>query len=221
MTRTTLTSRLKKIVFPRRRAETPLWEGDREFTSLLEEIAGRTLVSPDRCFMLFQFARQAAHLGGEMAEVGVYRGGTARLLARACPERLLHLFDTFSGLPPVDPDIDLHRESEFADSSLETVRNYLAGLENVRLHPGTFPASARELAGRRFGFVHVDVDIYRSTVDCLDFFYPRLLPGGVMAFDDYGWEGCPGVRKALDEFLASRPEYPIRTVRHQCVLIKQ
>ncbi len=221
MTKTTLSSRLKKVFLPRCRARTRIWEGDREFTALFNEIAGRTLVSPDRCFMLFQFARQAAGLGGEMAEVGVYRGGTARLLARTCPERILHLFDTFSGLPPADPDIDLHRESEFADSSLEAVREYLSGLENIRLHPGTFPVSAGELGDSRFCFVHVDVDIYRSTADCLDFFYPRLLPGGVMAFDDYGWEGCPGVKKALDEFLASRPESPILTARHQCVLIRQ
>lgn len=219
--KTSLNSLLNKAVPSRRRGEDPVWRSDREFSALFKEIEGRTLVSPDRCFMLFQFARHAAGRGGEMAEVGVYRGGTARLLARTCPGRTFHLFDTFSGLPPVDPGIDLHREAEFSDSSLDAVRDYLSGLENLRFHPGTFPDSARKLAGNRFCFVHVDVDIYRSTADCLDFFYPRLAPGGVMAFDDYGWEGCPGVKKALDEFLASRPEFPILTARHQCVLIKQ
>ena len=218
--KTTLRSRLKKALGPPRGNEERIWRRDREFATLLGEIESRTLVDPDRCYMIYQFARQAGAREGEMAEVGVYRGGTARLIARTCPDRTVHLFDTFSGMPPVEPEIDRHRESEFADAELEDVRDFLAGLNNIRFHPGTFPDTARQLEDSRFCFVHIDVDIYRSTLACLEFFYPRLVPGGITVIDDYGWEGCPAVMKALDEFLAARPEFPIRTGPYQCVLIK-
>lgn len=211
---------LKKTGRFRRERHDPIRKREKEFTALFREVEGRTLVSPDRCFMLFQFARHATTLPGEMAEVGVYRGGTARLLSRTCPEKIIHLFDTFSGMPPVDEDIDLHREAEFSDAPLQSVQTYLADRKNLRFHPGTFPQTARDLADRRFCLVHVDVDIYRSVADCLDFFYPRLVPGGCLVFDDYDWEGCPGVKKALDEFLAGKTIHPIRTARHQCLLIK-
>ena len=61
--------------------------------------------------MLFQFALSAARLQGDVAEVGVYRGGTARLLSRAvAPARkTVRLFDTFEGMPSTDPQRDRHR----------------------------------------------------------------------------------------------------------------
>jgi len=69
-------------------------------------------------------------------------------------------------------------------------------------------------------FIYADVDIYQSTRSCLDFFYPRMVHGGVMIFDDYEWKGCPGVKKAISEFLAGKNEIPIITTRYQCILLK-
>lgn len=53
-------------------------------------------------------------------------------------------------------------------------------------------------------FVHVDVDLYQSAIDCCKYFYRLLVPGGVMIFDDYGFGTCPGVRLAVDEFFKGR-----------------
>jgi len=197
-----------------------IWSHDPEFLKILEEISGRTLVAQDRLFMLFQLARLTAPLPGAMAEVGVYRGGTARLLARACPQKALHLFDTFSGMPQADPSLDRHHQGDFADTSLAEVKEYLADCPRLHFHPGLFPASAASLPPQPYALVYLDVDLYHSTKDGLEYFYPMLVKGGAIVCDDYEWKGCPGVKKALDEFLAGKPEKVFVTARYQCAIIK-
>ncbi len=199
------------------------WNSDPEFRRRLEEVRGRTLVNPVRCHVLDQYLRSVAGLPGDVAEIGVYRGGTARLLARTAAEegRTVHLFDTFAGMPATDPQKDLHREGDFADTSLEAVRAFLHDLPNVRFYPGFFPATTGPVEGLRFAFVHVDVDIHDSVRDCCAFFLPRLVPGGVMVFDDYGFLSCPGAREAVDVFFAGRPETPCYLPTGQCVVVRR
>jgi O-methyltransferase len=89
---------------------------------------------------------------------------------------------------------------------LEVARRNLAGLAHVSLLPGWIPSRFAEVAHRRFCFVHLDVDLYQPTLDSLDFFYERVVPGGILLCDDYGSSACPGAKRACDEFAASRPE---------------
>lgn len=142
------------------------------------------------------------------------------MMAEAAPQKSFHLFDTFSGLPPHDASIDGHVEGEFAETSLDTVQEFLGDFPQVRFHAGFFPETSDPVKDEKFSLVSVDGDLYQTTKDCLEFFYPRMLPGGTMVFDDYEWDGCLGVKKALDEFLSDRPEVPIVTAHYQCILIK-
>ncbi|HEY1602860.1 MAG TPA: TylF/MycF/NovP-related O-methyltransferase [Pirellulales bacterium] len=198
----------------------PLWKESAEFIEILGQIDGLTLISPDRCFILYQFARYARNLPGQLAEVGVYRGGTALLLASTCSEKQLSLFDTFHGMPAVDKQIDHHRAGDFDDTSLEAVRARLRAYPKVEFFPGFFPDTARPVEDRQFALVHVDVDIYQSVRDALAFFYPRLVPGGIIVFDDYLAPTCPGVEKAIQEFLRTTANQLIQTTVSQCMLIK-
>ncbi len=85
-------------------------------------------------------------------------------------------------------------------------------------------ASALPLSGAasdaRFAFVHVDVDLYQPTRDAIDFFYPRLLPGGILLFDDYGFMTCPGARRAVDEHRRSSSDAFIRLPTGQAFLTR-
>jgi len=194
-------------------------------------VSNLTLLTEDRCYLLDRLVRQTALLEGEMAECGVYRGGGALLMARAIaaarseiglPPPELHLFDTFEGMPETSgADADVHSAGDFGDTSLESVGKIMAPFPFSTLRPGLIPDSLRGLESRRFSFVHIDVDLYKSTVDCLDFFYPRLVPGGIMLFDDYGvtiYEFAE--KKAVDEFFASRIEKPISLTNGQTLVIK-
>jgi O-methyltransferase len=66
----------------------------------------------------------------------------------------------------------------------------------------------------------VNVDLYRSVRDCIEFLYPRMVPGGFLVFDDYGFPSCPGARRAVDEAFAKRPEVPICLPTGQCLVVK-
>lgn len=198
-----------------------LWESDAAFAALWRQVSGHTLVDRRRCYMLYQYALQARHIRGEAAEVGVYRGGTARLIASALGDRqAVHLFDTFQGMPAVDPTKDLHAAGDFQETSLEQVQTYLIDRPNVRFYAGLFPETAHPIADRRFNYVHVDVDIYQSVLACCQFFYPRLASGGVMVFDDYGMITCPGAKLAVDTFFADKPEYPCYLPTGQAVVVR-
>jgi O-methyltransferase len=199
-----------------------VWESDPKLQDIARRISGVTLLDPWRLQLLYRAAQQAAKLPGDVAEVGVYRGGTARLLCEAfegAPKEI-HLFDTFGGMPEVDAAKDKHKAGDFSDTSLDSVQRFLEGCGAARFHQGTFPQSAAGLEAARFALVHVDVDIYTSVKACCDFFYTRLAPGGIIVFDDYAVPSCPGARKAVDEFFAGKPERPLPLPTGQCLVVK-
>jgi predicted O-methyltransferase YrrM len=168
---------------------------------------GRTYLNVDRLYTLWQAVESLPSTAQAVAEIGVYRGGSAWFLAdalrRANREMPFYVCDTFQGHTEVDEAIDgLHRPGEqFTRTKSEKVAKYLRGFPFVRMQVGdireTAPAFANEGA---FGLVHLDVDVYPITRYCLDFFGPRLVPGGVIVMDDYGTTTCEGVKKAMDEF---------------------
>ncbi len=197
------------------------------FRSRYEEVKNRSTASADRCYYVQEFASHCAELEGDFAECGVYRGGTARLLSeviesRGC-EKELHLFDSFEGIPEsADKSMDGLEGGELSDTSEDEVRAYLKAYPWVRFHTGWIPETFDEsVESKRFSFVHIDVDIYQSTYDCMEFFYPRLVKGGIILCDDYGLLAFKtAARAAIDEFLESRPERPIQLGTSQCVVIK-
>jgi O-methyltransferase len=207
---------------------TPLfspWNGYGEFAEYEKLARPYTLVSPDRLYVLFSVASNAVRLNGDFWECGVYKGGTARMLAKFLrrngrPGVKLHLFDTFAGMPETDREVDVHRRGDFSDTSLAAVKQVVGNEERVEFHPGWIPESFRETPEQPIAMAHVDVDIFPSVRDCCEYIYPRLLVGGVIVFDDYGFPSCPGARKAVDEFFAGKPETPIVLGTGQAVVFR-
>ena len=177
-----------------------------------------SLLSCDEAFVLQALARAQVGLGGDFAEVGVFEGASARLLAEVKGANTLHLFDTFEGLPQPG-----HREGRFSkgmfDARIDIVRQRLAPYDAIRFHQGLFPETAGPVAGRRFAFVHLDVDLESSTLASLDFFYERMVPGGIIVTHDFST--IPGVARAFERFLANRIEKVIELPTSQAFVIKQ
>src|SRR3990167_11445358 len=83
-------------------SNTGFWDSDPVFLNLYNKIRDRSLVKIDRCFMLYQFAKHASFMSlGDVAQVGVYKGGTAKIIASCFfkTSKKVFLFDTFEGLP--------------------------------------------------------------------------------------------------------------------------
>ncbi len=174
-------------------------------------------------YHIYMVVKKTAKVPGDIAEVGVYRGGSAKVICEAREkgnEKLVHLFDTFEGLPEVS-SMDKpgqFQKGEFA-ASLEEVKKYLASYPRVNFYKGWFPDTATPIEGKQFSFVHMDVDIYESTRSSIEFFYPRMSKGGVIISHDYG--NAPGVRKAFDDFFQDKPEPVFEFFAgNQCMVVK-
>lgn len=150
------------------------------------------------------------NIDGDLAEVGVFKGETAKVIHHLLPDRKLYLFDSFSGLPTqviredCDGTVRPHTVN-FEKTSKTEVEKHIKGNNHVEIREGIFPGTAADLENNKFAFVHLDADLYQSTIDGLNFFYPKLTKGGSIIVHDYNhnWEG---VRKAVDEFEQTIPE---------------
>jgi len=170
----------------------------------------RTLITQDRLDGLLRCAKMVPK--GVWAECGVYKGGSLKWLAHHFPEQKIIGYDTFEGLPKEQwNEREIHKAGEFNDTSFEGVSEYLNNYKNVTVIKGLFPQTA---VTTNYSFVHVDFDFYEGIKACLDFFYPKLVDGGIMVFDDYGWPNCPGVAEALKDSKV------IPTADYQVALIK-
>jgi|SRR5450631_1173683 len=183
----------------------------------------RSLLAPEARYILYTNAADAlARCLGQVAECGVYKGGTAYLLAELAKQygRELFLFDTFAGMPETNPLKDLHRKGDFSDTSVDLVQIYLSPFDNIRFFPGFLPSTLESVADSLFAFVHVDLDIYDAILSVTQFFYPRLASGAVLIYDDYGFSSCPGARAAVDEFFVDKPEIVQALSSGQCLVRK-
>lgn len=178
----------------------------------------KALHRPLASYFLASYYLHALRLGGARAECGVFQGTSALLLCRAARAADaghrgagLHLVDSFQGLSePGQPDlVDLpgsaggsrHLAGAGAlAGSLDTARRALAEFPEVTFHPGWIPQVFAELPDTRWSFVHADVDLYGPTYAVLEYFYPRLLPDGVIICDDYGSPTFPGAYRAWNRY---------------------
>lgn len=156
---------------------------------------------------------QSAGVAGSFAELGVYKGNSAKILHALAPDRRLFLFDTFGGFDDADVDAEKGavnaqvKRRDFADTSLPGVREFVGAAPSVTYCPGRFPDTASHVPeGTRFALVQLDCDLYAPIKAGVEFFYPLLNPGGVLIIHDYASGHWPGVKLAVDEFLAGKPE---------------
>jgi hypothetical protein len=173
--------------------------------------AQEKLIDKER-FVFLSLAFDQIHkegLTGDIVELGVYQGQTATILARNGRRlgRTVWLLDTFTGFDAKDfTDLDAGRGDQFADTSLEAVRARV-GESNTNYIQGFFPDTAAQLPpDGRYCLVHIDCDLYAPIYSALEYFYPRMVPGGFMIVHDYGSLAWEGAEKAVDVFFADKPE---------------
>ena len=142
---------------------------------------------------------------GAVAEVGVLRGDFASLMNHHFPDRPLHLFDTFEGFDRRDWEFEsgMGLGTRFVDlsrTSVDTVMAKLPHPQQATIHKGWFPASAADLGDQTFALASIDVDLYQAILAALEWFYPRLAPGGYLMIHDFNNDLWRGVREAVVEF---------------------
>ena len=181
------------------------WLDDEVFMALYEKIKGNTLVDIYRCYELWSLVKQVGSLEGDIVEVGVWRGGTGAILAKAAASFAgcsVCLCDTFAGVVKASEEDTRYKGGEHADTSQQLVDDLLKSLEltNYTLYRGIFPDDfEEEFRNRKLRFCHIDVDVFSSAKGVFEFTWNNLVPGGMVVFDDYGFWGCEGVTKYFNE----------------------
>ena len=151
---------------------------------------------------------------GDLVELGVYKGFTAKLIHYYLPERMLFLFDTYGGFVETDLAIERSRtghsiQSHFKSAGVKDVISFIKPKNNnVIPVEGVFPGSIPENLGERiFSFIHIDMDLFEPTIAALNYFYPRMSRGGYIVIHDYNtWSGA---HEAVDEFFRGKTESPV------------
>ncbi len=163
-------------------------------------------------------------IGGDVVECGVGKAKSFQMLALLAYEegmgRRLWGFDSFEGYPEVSPEDESPRNLRKGDwkaIEAEDVPPILRGAglsqefldRHVTVVKGFFEDALAKTPIERIALLHLDVNLYRSYNTCLEEFFPKVAPGGIVMFDEYMNKDeavkCPGAKKAIDEFFAGTP----------------
>ncbi len=206
-----------------------------------------TSVSPWKIFVRIQAAENLARyfvhalrLEGARAECGVFQGFSALLACRAAALRQrgfsvadVHLIDSFEGFPEPRPEDFMPVrladgnpgsapafKAGDASASFEQVRRSLRDFPDIRFHRGFIPRVFAALPETKWAYVHIDVDLHEPTLESLAYFYPRMVPGGIIVCDDYGSALFPGAHKAWDRYCRERDIPFVALETGQSVIVK-
>jgi hypothetical protein len=204
-----------------------LWLQDEQFLGDYRRFSPRNWRSAERKFAVREIVRSLVDVPGDTAECGAFEGATSYFICQSRGRGTHHVFDSFAGLSaPGTQDLpDQVRVAPWQAGDLaateDVARRNLAEFPWVYFYPGWIPTRFPAVADRTFCFVHIDVDLYQPTRDSLEFFYPRLAPGGMIVCDDYGFANCLGAKRACDEFAATIRAPLIHWPTGQALLIRR
>ena len=176
---------------------------------LLRSIKPFTMVDTERLHALYDFAERINNeqIAGDIVHCGVCNGGSAAIAAHTIDEesqRTVWLFDSFQGLPQSQP-IDGPDGPSFEGKCKGTIASTKLAFaicsvppQKMRIVPGWFADTLSKAPIHTIAMLNIDADFYDSVYLVLETFYDRVVPGGIIYIDDYGyWPGC---KVAVDEF---------------------
>jgi O-methyltransferase len=204
------------------------WESDQDFRHVYQQVRKNTLVDVWRLYELWAVVGELADVPGAILEVGVWRGGSGALMAaRAAAlgiEDQVYLCDTWEGVVKTGALDTYYRDGKHDDTSLGIVERLLADmrLDRVECLQGIFPDDTGDkVADQIFRLCHIDVDVYQSAKDVLDWVWPRLSPQGMVVFDDYGFPACPGITQFVDEQRMQADRLVLHNINGHGLLVKR
>lgn len=188
----------------------------KNFAYIYEVVKYRSALMYDTLETLYFDSIYAGYLDGDFAECGCWAGGSSYLMASVLrPGKKLFVLDSFQGLPEPNEDDLAGLNQQQLDNTKAGMFSYpydkVADLlspfgDKVKIIPGWFSDTLYtnvdpELDNSRFALVHLDVDLYQSYKDCIEFFGPRMVDGGVMIFDEYKFPPYMNASIPIKKFL--------------------
>jgi O-methyltransferase len=188
-----------------------------------------------RLHTLVWAARNALHLPGDFVECGVFKGDMSwfilSVLADDFRDKKLFLYDSFCGF---DPDSALAADypggsgfldfanTVYREPGIESsVRARFADRSDVKITTGFLPSILEQLCPDQISYLHIDLNSPAAEVGCLERLFDRVVPGGVIVFDDYGWDIFRAQRIAEDAFFAARGYSVLELPTGQGMVVKR
>ena len=202
--------------------------------TLFQQPRGHALDIADRAFDYIRMATikntlkelDSSGIPGALAELGVYRGGTSAMMNGWSPNRVLYLMDTFEGFDQRDLDVEKDQgyssgAIEFEETSVERVLSIMPHRQQCKVVKGFFPESAADVSDV-FAFVMIDVDLFQPIYEGLNWFWPKMVPGGVIMVHDFGTQKFKGAREAVRRFSEEQyvPYLPLADTAGSVALLK-
>lgn len=194
----------------------------------------------ERFYNLVEFLMQTIHLDGKLVECGCWKGLSSYLICNYIHEydsgfqgQGFFVIDSFEGLSKpskMDKITDLGvtgKEQESGASfgtfaaSMQEVKNALSEFPKITYIKGWIPSVFKNMPEEKYKFVHIDVDLYEPVHGSVEYFYPRLVDGGVIVFDDYGSLLWPGAKKAVDAYCTTNNISLLRLSTGQAIIYKK
>lgn len=137
-------------------------------------------------------ARNGLRRQGDFVECGVFEGFSvavaAALLDFSQRRRRWYLYDTFAGIPPNQIGAGHVSPQAYADPALfGRVERRFEKYPNIEVIQGRVPEVLAEVAPQRIAFLHLDMNSAQAEVGALECLYERVVDGGQILLDDYGW----------------------------------
>lgn len=159
-------------------------------------------------------ANQVQELEGDFVDCGVWKGILPKTICD---------YVNFSTLPKtyflVDPwGLGLN-SNVYTEDIYDEVKSRFAEYPNVKLIRGLVPDALSLVDTQKVAYLAIDMNGSIPERAALDHFYPKMVRGGVIYFDDYGWN-YPELRATVDEFLSDKPESLLHFPNGTAILIK-
>lgn len=180
-----------------------------------------------RVYVALWAARQAWPLPGDFVECGVHYGGLATAILTDLPwnqgtTRQFYLMDTFQGFPPEHRVVaaKVHR-SDYLEDIWPRVQTHFQQFPAAKLIRGAVPQTLSQVSTQQIAYLSIDMNCAEPEVAALDYFWPRLVSGGLVLLDDYAFaEAYRRQKDAIDQW-ATPKSIPILTLpTGQGLLIK-
>ena len=141
----------------------------------------------------------------DIVELGTWNGHSSLIIAKLIKKFKkkinLHIFDSFQGLStPIKIDNQTHQIKENFIGDEKFVREIFKKYKFVKIYPGWISEKFYLLKNKKFSLIHIDLCLYKPTLDSLKFFYPRLVKGGILISNSYNSNIFKGETKAFDKF---------------------
>lgn len=183
-----------------------------------------------RLHTLLWAAQNVLHLPGDFVECGVWKGFSFAFLTDymnfAAIDKTLYLYDTYQGIP--EELNSEHRSNKVyerdivddPDAILKIVQKRFEKVPNTRIVQGIVPDSFEQVCPEQISLLHIDMNSAASEIAALEALFDKVVPGGMIVFDDYGWTGYAAQRHAENAFMAARHHNVLELPTGQGLVIK-